>query len=391
MKQCIWILLGMLIVGCNGSIDNEGEWNTPTDLSDVLKTYEKNGRADDEYYGDDAYSVLCPFEDNDTTDSFEIEIYDEKPFTLSFPEYRDSKHPFLRNAEDIFNCCLIINGIWSNFEVWIRFGDVEDHSVAESIRRVNIDCLHDKELRQAAAAYREGMADVIIGGNDATSDENAPYDLRNSFIEKVNGKCYRFYEDPDELTARMNELRDSLFNAIDDAYQKYLNADQDTRLGLMLKSLNECVSFDAQCALLCKWADCKESVSEDMWIVAVATRLMDGKQYSPLLYMVWEIWRPLCQKMYFGASHDSEIPNKLYNDYRSRCFVTCLKYIAEHPDDTIAMNCASVLSGAINVNRYGTYIFGNQSVILEMEYMPKRFEGIFDGDGESADSISTSE
>lgn len=392
MRKCVsFCLCTLFLLGCyNSKNDSKSEVNSSSvDLSSILQAYEKNNRLCDVSYTDEVYQVLCPYDDCDTTNSIDIEIYDDKPFTLDLADYRTSKHPFLCQAEDIFNCCLIANGIWSNFEVWERFYDIDDKTIAKDISKIDVQCIKDEELRQASLIYRDGMSDLLSRAEEAIDEDITPYTLRESYIQTINDKWYKYYEDSDSFSNVITEKYDSISAFLDKSYNRYLNTTENERLGQMLNFLNTCNSFDEQCVLFCKWADSEDSSIEDMWIIAVGTRLMESKRYSPFLFKVWQIWRPLCQSMYFGLSRDSEIPNKLYNDYRARCYITCLQYIETHPNDILAMNCASVLAGQRNINRYGIYSLGNQSAIESLELLPNRYKKVFEDEEEQNDSTQS--
>lgn len=382
MRKYIWIIVGtLLFAGChNNEKTVENNSGSAIDISDIIEAYRNNG-CSSEVSSDVLFQFLFPYEDKDTSNTINIEIYDDESFTLDLPDYRNSEHPFLSQAVDIFNCCLIANGVWSNFEVWYRFVDLDGQSVIESTRRINLDVINDKELLKAATVYRDGIADLLARADETTA-EDTPFVLKDAFFNVINDKWYKYYDEPDSLMMVLTHQRDSIYSAVDDSYQQYLQADANTRLGLMLNSLNKCRSFDEQCALFCSWANSEESSSEDLWIIAVGTRLMESGQYYPFLYEVWLIWRPLCQQMYFGMSMDSTIPNKFYNKYRALCFISCLKHIANHPDDLPAINCASDLAGRSNINRYGQFHYGNQAAMEALEFLPNRYKGVFDSDEE---------
>ena len=55
------------------------------------------------------------------------------------------------------------------------------------------------------------------------------------------------------------------------------------------------------------------------------------------------------------------------------CFTTCLERIARHPNDVYAMNCAAVLGGRSNMNRFGQNYFGNEAMIEMMLMLPNRY------------------
>lgn len=244
------------------------------------------------------------------------------------------------------------------------------------------------ELRRAAFLYREGMADLLSNADTVEDeDELSASDLKGAFMSTVNNKWYKYYEDPSSFANLMRKTEDSLYKAVNEAYQSYLKSEEDVRLGVMLNALNKCKTFDDQCALYRNWANTEWSSDEDMWIIAVGTRLMDEDHYTPFLHDVWRIWRTLCQGMFCGLSHDSEIPNKFYNDYRARCYAACLKHINTHTNDVLAINCASVLAGKTNINRYGPFDFGNQSMLEAVELLPNRYKSLYNTTEDSADSV----
>ena len=43
-----------------------------------------------------------------------------QPFAIKLPQYDDSEHPFLANAEVFYNSCLLAFNVWSNHELWLR-------------------------------------------------------------------------------------------------------------------------------------------------------------------------------------------------------------------------------------------------------------------------------
>lgn len=384
MKQILTFLLTSFLVMCCSSPNGkaiEVDLDSPVSLDEVLAAYEKNDTNVGIWSNPEVVAVLHSFAPRDTSTQISIDIYDEAPFFIELPEYRQSDNQFLSTAEDMYNSNLMLNAIWNNYEVWNRFSEEIGTDALEGTSRIKVDSLRDPELRQAATVYRDGVVEMLKNPESMNDDYN-PLELSGSFIEAVNNKCYQFYTDVDSLQAIITEDWKSKSAAVEERYQTYLNADSDQRLGIMLKALAECKTFTEQCLLFEQWANCDVSESEDEWIIAVGTRLMDGQHYSTCLHYVWLIWRPLCQKMYYGMSKDSKIPNKMYDEYRAKCFKACLKQIAEHPDDVLAMNCASVLWGRGNIDRYGPYSFGNQCVIEEANYLPKRYEKIFNHQAE---------
>ena len=64
------------------------------------------------------------------------------------------------------------------------------------------------------------------------------------------------------------------------------------------------------------------------------------------------------------------------------CYVSCLKRIADHPDDVFAMNCAAAIGGRTNLNRFGQNYFGNETMIEEALMMPNRYHSGDDTDSD---------
>jgi hypothetical protein len=158
-----------------------------------------------------------------------------------------------------------------------------------------------------------------------------------------------------------------------DRFQHYLDASEDNQVRVILGELATCRNFDEQCSLWRNWANCEKSDIDDEWIVAVGRALMESGNYSPILHRIWITWRAISQRLYFGSSRDSSIPNHYYNEYRKMCYVSCLKHIKSHPDDIYAMNCAAAIGGRTNMNRFGQNYFGNEAMIESFMMMPKRY------------------
>jgi hypothetical protein len=77
--------------------------------------------------------------------------------------------------------------IWSNFEVWDRFYEIEDKTIANSISQIKLDCLKDETIRRAATTYRDGMADLLSRAEEAVDEDLSPYDLRSMLVREYEG------------------------------------------------------------------------------------------------------------------------------------------------------------------------------------------------------------
>ena len=137
--------------------------------------------------------------------------------------------------------------------------------------------------------------------------------------------------------------------------------------------MTDCKDFDEQCDLWCLWADCKKSLDEDLWLIAVGTKLMDSGNYTPYSVLLWLRWRVLFQEAFCGVSRDSAIPNDYYNEYRKKWYIASILHYEKHPDDIFSVFMSEYMLSHSNLNRLGGW-FGNNALYEGPELMPKRYE-----------------
>ena len=375
------VLLLLVMTGCKksemgdkyrGCFENEKAVN----LSDLIRIHNKYQEITKD---SSDCSLFSAFYGQEMAREIErYDIVDNTSFAIKLPQYDDSEHPFLANAEVFYNSCLLAFNVWSNHELWLRGCDgfelAETKDVIYGIKYINAGCIRDKELRDAASIYKDSIILMMGRPTDEWGEEESSMDLMIAFGNKIEAKAYRYFSDEekfvDSLTAMTNELLDSTKPVL----EKYKKTEGDKRLKMMLHTLNYCATFDGQCSLLLNWANCPESEGEDEWILAVADRLMRSGKYNPCLNNIWITWRCLFQYSYCGISRDSCIPNNIYNDMRKRCYLACLKRIEKHPDDIFAMNCAAAIGGRVNLNRFGENLFGNEAVVELHSCLSGRYE-----------------
>ena len=345
-------------------------------LNDIIDVYDRyrQAAADSTYF--DVSAALHGAEAYDDMDNSFIER--DTAFALQLPQYASSRHPFLAGAEVFYNSCLLTFNVWSNHELWMRecagFPLADKEDIVAAIRSISEDCIRDDDLRSAARTYKDSIIVMMNRPmNEWGDDESSDY-LLMSFSGKIEAKSYRFFDDEEKFADSLDAMTEEIADATLPALERYRQAERDGRLGLMLHSLNGCDTFDEQCSLFLNWADSPESEPEDVWIIAVAGRLMNSGKYNPALGNIWGIWRCLFQYYYCGISRDSSIPNGLYNEMRKKCYLTCLKRIERHPDDIFAMNCAAVIGGRANINRFGEYPYGNQAAFEKYIYLQGRYQ-----------------
>lgn len=369
-------MTALAMISCGkGEKTEQQEPNAPVDFTDLVRAFDQN-QSENEYQRDSI--VLADLE----KDMPETDVYllADTAFTLRVPEYRQSGQPFLAVAEDFYNSCLLSWNVWSNFEVWLRGHTSEelfdDKDVVQSINSINADIINDQELRSAAQQYKDAIVRQMSKTPDQWDEDFDPMEPLISFNDMIESKAYKYFDDQETFTHSVDSVMNMAESLALDKLQLYLDADEDHQLRVMLDGLASCKSFDEQCSLWRNWANCPKSPVEDEWIVAIGCKLMDSGQYNPDLHRIWITWRALCQGLKFGSSRDSSIPNDYYNEYRKKCYVTCLRYIEQHPDDVYAMNCAAALGGRTNLNRFGQNYFGNEAMIEEALLLPKRFKNL---------------
>ena len=390
MKSAILILGGVLsfctlgLFSCEkGNYSNPFEYSKPVDLSPILHAYDWHQR----YEGDDKDSILYTMIAPDLPREV-FRLFEDTTFVLRVANYTGSDQPFLANAEDFYNSCALTWNVWSNYEVWYRMHTANylcnDDEIVQSIKSVSVDIIKNKDVRLAARHFKDSLL-LAMGTPPDGLDENYefPIDLLMSFSGVIESKAYKFYDDEESFVDSLDSITTIAESMAKDKFQRYLDANEDEQVHVMLNELATCRNFDEQCSLWRSWANCEKSVIDEEWIIAVGRILMRSGLYSPILHRVWLTWRALSQVLYFGSSKDSSIPNNYYNEYRKMCYITCLKHIENFPDDIFAMNCAAVLGGRTNMNRFGQNNFGNEAMTEEMMIMPNRYR--FDDDEEDDD------
>lgn len=377
--KCILSVLALLsmmlsIIGCEMKEHADlFDYEDPVDLSFILQAYDWQQN----YEGDDEYIILWSKIVPDLPED-EFYLFEDTSFVLRVPEYTHSQQPFLANAEDFYNSFSFAWNIYSNYEVWYRGQMVEilrdDDDVRQSIQSISVNFIHDKNVRKAAQNLKDSVLLLIATTPNEWDEDVNVMDRVISYGDVVESRAYKFYDDEDTFFLSLDSIHEIAEGMAMDKFQRYLDANEDDQLKVILGELAVCQNFDEQCSLWRNWANCEKSVIEDDWLVAVGMALMKSGNYSPILNRIWLTWRALCQTMFYGLSRDSAIPNHFYNEFRKMCYVSCLRRIVGHPDDVYAMNCAAAIGGRTNLGRYGQNIFSNDASIEEAMMMPKRYQ-----------------
>lgn len=345
------------------------------DLSDLLKIYEEYMAVEGkkiETAEADLWETLGG-EILETCDR--IYLFEDNSFAVHLPQYANSESAFLANAEFLYNSCAFAFNLWSNYEVWLRQGLVEPKEVVAACKKINPDCIKDVTVRNAAKAYQDSLIRVMEMFPEDDEVHSHSFDFLLAFVGVISEKINTYYVLDEDLQEYCSEMYYKFKDLTASKFESYTNMSEKRRLKWMLESLNECGTFAEQCSLFLNWADCKESKEDDLWIIAVAHRLMQSGNYSLFLNRIWMIWRCLSQAVYWGGqSRDAAIPNDYYNEMRKQSYLTCLKWIEKNPSDILCKVCAGTIAGRINMNRYGSFMFGNQAMEEMMYALPNRYE-----------------
>ena len=289
--------------------------------------------------------------------------------------------------------------MWSWFEDWARFSgeddDIDytyaydddtnaddymtDQWLVDRIRNTDISIINDSALRQHARTYIDSLVWATTLGEDFESaDGEYAVDIYKNFAAAINATIQPF-ADQAVLAETYNKEMKRLA-ALADIPMKNFDQENGDVVGQMLRLMQTPADFDTQCSLLLLWADHEDLMRAPEWWTTAAIRVLQSGHYSPLLFDIWQRWRAMYQYLYNGSSTWSDIPNNYYNTIRLQCFLTCLNYIKSHPDDIMAMNCASLLAGTDNIQRFG-FALGNSAIIDIDSLMPNAF-GIDEEDEE---------
>ena len=88
--------------------------------------------------------------------------------------------------------------------------------------------------------------------------------------------------------------------------------------------------------------------------------IVNGSDYSPVLFDAFLRWRTLTQSLEYGMSNFSKIPNWEYNKKRKRLIEIIKTYTKEHLDDIWARKQIKLLLSLANISRGG--LMGNYNL-----------------------------
>ena len=286
------------------------------------------------------------------------------------PEKNLPNTPLMQGLVDLYNGSLMLNSIWSDFELWFRF----DTSVKDEIRQVNSAVISDPRIKELAQTYKDLImgvlhhdtiqTDSIVFNRAKKAYKHFKAALANRYNINHYGKLseHQYWASYDKNNVIPNY--DSIYNLR--GTEDQLHANQ-----LKQKANNE-IDFNKKCIYTLEFGHANDSEPTEE-IVKPLVGLMQSKQYSLYLIEIWRTWRCLTQTLY-GASKDSKIPNNAYNQLRMVCANTILQHIVSNPDDIMAINQFLTLSFTDNIYRYGAYPSGNQNILEAIDIFPEKYQ-----------------
>lgn len=383
MKKISSLLLGMigitaalLTTSCNNQSQEEV---SPVDLSDVIETYEWYIKTPESLERDSILYTKITSGYPHREDEFGI--IRAKEFTGSLTPFEDSYYPLLNKADDMYRACLMVHGITSNMELWMRLNLAEQEDsipceMTDEIKKFNTNTIKDSVLRNSTELFKQQViqltsADQMTAIEIDSLMNNYTDTIYERIIEKLIKLTGKIHADEEANTAFQEEF-DTLTKAGENALANYNKADSASQLKVILTDLNNCKTLDEQCSLWMAWARSGKSRDEVAWHNYVAYKLLTSRKYSCFMLPIWMVWRAETQILYYGLSSYSYIPNEFYNRIRTQCFVSTLWQLQDHPTDLLTLESAYCFSAETNLSRFGSFT-GNEALLMLGEYLPAHY------------------
>ena len=133
-------------------------------------------------------------------------------------------------------------------------------------------------------------------------------------------------------------------------------------------SIAECEDITAKCIHAHLYLYAAEHMDSEF--LPILEYIMEKKEATPMLSVIWRYWRCRYQTMMGGISKDSNIFNDYYNVRRLECAKVIFDYIEQNPTDGVMINEFLILATTDDIFRYGDFEYGNQVVIEEYNLLP---------------------
>ena len=279
------------------------------------------------------------------------------------------QNPLIARLVDAYNANVVWHSVGSDMEVFWRWEVLTDSAML-CMDLTNISdeqtCQHAKLfIESTAAAQHDPTASAQQAMIQYLEWLTTYYNVSTFFnVDSVIDDNFWSVAEPSTWIDNYADISDKRGQS-DTIFQQQLVAALDTT-----------TDFNRFCALAIEYA---HSSSEGPFIPEALPYLetaLTAGIYSPMLRDAWMTWRAV-QSSQMGMSKDSDIPNAEYNQLRMLCCYTMLCHIQQHPTDCFAINNFILTSYRDNIARYGTYPYGNQSVIEHINIFPEWADKIF--------------
>lgn len=325
------LVASLLAVSCSTSVKTSRE----TEAEEVIDV---NNLLEDEEYTSDLETADVPF--------FELSASDAAPW--------------MKELRDGYNALLIQTTIWSAVDYWIRFDTRPDSLISA----IDFSVIANSDTREKLENYRSELLKLTPRRTSEVFEKmyELKSDLMNNLIDTYKSTNYISLSE-DEYWEKVDKKQfvsdyDSLYEAR--AENEQLCMELKTRFAAAT-TFNERAIFAIEIAHAGDGSLC------------ILDKLLRQGVYSPYLYEMWRTWRCIYQYMN-GSSKDSDLLNDEFNTMRRVVAETIWEYILNHPDDEIAINEFVIFSGLENIYRYGTYPYGNQNMMEQVEIFPERYD-----------------
>ena len=290
----------------------------------------------------------------------------ESDWPVKLPNFEDDSKGFSSVAQDLYNTLVTTYDMNSDFEIWYREATSGTHmadstDIFASIGRMDFTCIRDPKLRKGLEESRDELVWCINSGLDGWTEERNPSACAATLAEY--------------LTAEYLENESSPVH-VGEAFEQAVMLDADTLVaeeyarnwkgvGSWLEDMIREKDFN-KCCELAVMGMRNISGDDTFWAIEVATKLINSAIYSPMLPLVWRMWRSNSQHEFGGLSRDSFIYNGFFNVYRKKVFLTVMMHIVAHPEDMQAEGVAQYMILTDNILRNGSFILGNDNGIERM-------------------------
>lgn len=183
------LLLGIILNSCKGSD------TAPVDLSDILKEVEQSMKGDKSEELDHAeactqrYDKSLPKGEVISVDEEQAFVMRDTTFFVEFPEYSDSKDPFLKEAQDAYNSVVLMFDVLSNYDFFERMY-YQGTSCSEDVQEANLamspDIIKNKEVRQTFHEFVELVNHRFDSDDEGQDEEDSEPD--SDEYESVEGE-----------------------------------------------------------------------------------------------------------------------------------------------------------------------------------------------------------